>query len=364
MDNLRFPGAAIARSRAARLSGALAIGGGYPLLLALTFLMEVRWSIALACRRSDEGVLEWLDHVNYLAIAEWLCILDIAHRADWSRVTAGRLERMAGLALAIYASVFVAPVSHYLTVLLGVAIAFKFGFARSLRPLSACLALVSLQVLPRKELFGFSLNNLSAVVDAQGAHYLLLFAGYMNDVTGTVVRLRNSAHAIEIAAGCATTGASLRGIGRIWRLLDMAALRPAMAGSVLRRRAGRRGGSGKLASTVRDGDIEAILRLLALWSRRVDRQFLLRASGFFPSQNGRARERRRRRNSQSQIIPKLGRIAQARVQYGGFPGSFDPPAMAWGGLLRDLHRARIADRAGAVFGQRLARSVPAAILRS
>ena len=201
-----FPGAATARRHAARLSDALAIGGGYPLLLALTFLMEVRWSIALALPGSDKGVLAWLDRVNYLPVVEWLCILDIAHRADWSRISAGRLERAAGLALAIYASLFVAPASHYLTVLLGVAIAFKFGFARSLRPPSVCLLLVSLQVLPRKELFGFSLNNLSAVLDAQGAHYLLLFAGYMNDVTGTVVRLQNSAHAIEIAAGCATAG--------------------------------------------------------------------------------------------------------------------------------------------------------------
>ena len=149
------------------------IGGGYPLLLALTFLMEVRWSIALAMPASDEGVLAWLDHVNYLPIVEWLCILDIAHGADWSRVSAGRLERMAGLALAIYASLFVAPASHYLTLLLGVAMAFKFGFARNLRPLSACLLLVSIQNQIGKELFGFSLNNLSAVLDAQGAHYLL-----------------------------------------------------------------------------------------------------------------------------------------------------------------------------------------------
>ena len=205
MDNSRFPGAAIARSRAARLSGVFLIGGGYPLLLTLTFLMEVRWSIALA-PASDGGVLEWLDHVNYLAIAEWLCILDIAHGADWSGVTAGRLERMAGLALAIYASVFVAPVFHYQIVLLGIAVAFKLGFAPNLRPLSACLALVSLQVLPHKEVFGFSFNDLSAIVDAQGAHYLLLFAGYVNDVTGTAVRLRNSSHAIQILGGCATTG--------------------------------------------------------------------------------------------------------------------------------------------------------------
>ena len=205
MDDSRFPGAAIARSRAARLSGVFLIGGGYPLLLTLTFLMEVRWSIALA-PASDGGVLGWLDHVNYLAIAEWLCILDIAHGADWSGVTAGRLERMAGLALAIYASVFVAPVFHYQIVLLGIAVAFKLGFAPNLRPLSACLALVSLQVLPHKEVFGFSFNDLSAIVDAQGAHYLLLFAGYVNDVTGTVVRLRNSSHAIQILGGCATTG--------------------------------------------------------------------------------------------------------------------------------------------------------------
>ena len=109
--------------------------------------MEVRWSIASATPASDDGVLGWLDRVNYLPIAEWLCILDIAHGADWSRVSAGRLERMAGLALAIYASVFVAASSHYLIVLLGVAMALKFGFARNLRPLSVCLLLVSIQVL-------------------------------------------------------------------------------------------------------------------------------------------------------------------------------------------------------------------------
>ncbi len=226
MDVLRFPGAAISRSRAARLLGALAIGGGYPLLLALTFLMEVRWSIALAMPASDEGVLGWLDHVNYLPIAEWLCILDIAHRADWSRVSAGRLERMAGLALAIYAGLFVAPASHYLTLLLGVAMALKFGFARNLRPLSACLLLVSNQNQIGKELFGFSVNNLSAVLDAQGAHYLLLFAGHMNDVTGTVVRLRNSPHAIEILWGCATTFALFEvlaayGVFSIWLRSDL-----------------------------------------------------------------------------------------------------------------------------------------------
>ena len=221
MDNAGLPGVATARDHAARLSGALAIGGGYPLLLALTFLMEVRWSIALAMPASDEGVLGWLDRVNYLPIVEWLCILDIAHRAAWSRVSAGRLERMAGLALAIHASLFVAPASHYLTLLLGVAMALKFGFARNLRSLSACLLLVSFQNQLGKEFFGFSLNNLSAVLDAQGAHYLLLFAGHINDVTGTVVRLRNSPHAIEILWGCATTFALFEvlaayGVFSIW----------------------------------------------------------------------------------------------------------------------------------------------------
>ena len=82
MEDWRFTGAAIAGSRAERLLGALAFGGGYPLLLGLTFLMEVRWSIASALSASDVGVLAWLDHVNYLPIAEWLCILDIAHEAD------------------------------------------------------------------------------------------------------------------------------------------------------------------------------------------------------------------------------------------------------------------------------------------
>jgi hypothetical protein len=221
MEDLRFPGAAIAGSRAERLLGALAFGGGYPLLLALTFLMEARWSIALALQGSDVGVLASLDHVNYLPMAEWLCILDIAYGADWSRVSAGRLERAAGLAVAIYASVFVAPSSHYLTLLLGAAMAVKFGLARNLRPLAACLLLVSIQNQLGKELFGFSLNNLSAVLDAQGAHYLLSIAGYTNDATGTVVRLRNSTHAIEILWGCATTFALFEvlaayGVFSIW----------------------------------------------------------------------------------------------------------------------------------------------------
>jgi hypothetical protein len=221
MDELRFPGVAISWSRAERVLGALAIGGGYPLLIALTFLMEARWSIALALQGSDVGFLESLDHVNYLPMAEWLCILDIAHKADWSRVSAGRLERMAGLALAIYASAFVAPTSHYLTLLLGVGMAFKFGFERNLRPLAACLLLVSVQNQLGKELFGFSVNNLSAVLDAQGTHYLLSIAGYMNDATGTVVRLRNSTHAIEILWGCATTFALFEvmaayGVFSIW----------------------------------------------------------------------------------------------------------------------------------------------------
>jgi exosortase/archaeosortase family protein len=220
MDNERFPVGAI-RRHAASLSDALAIGGGYPLLLTLTFLMEVRWSIALAISASDEGVLAWLDHVNYLPIAEWLCILDIARGADWSRISAGRLEGAAGLALVIYATLFIAPTSHYLVLVLGVAMALKFGFACNLWPLSACLLLVSVQNQLGKGLFGFSLNDLSAAMDAQGAHYLLSFAGYMNDVTGTVVRLRNSAHAIEIRGPCATTFALFEvlaafGVFSIW----------------------------------------------------------------------------------------------------------------------------------------------------
>ena len=206
MDNARVPEATFARKCAAWLSDAFAVGGGYPLLLTLTFLMEVRWSVASALPGSDVGALRGLDHVNYLRIAEWLCILDIARGADWSRTSAGRLERSAGLSLAIYAGVFVAPTSHYLTALLGMAIAFKAGFIPNLRPLSACLLLVNLQVLPRKEFYGLSLNELSTALDALGAHYLLLVAGYMNEATGTVIRLQNSAHAIEIGRGCATVG--------------------------------------------------------------------------------------------------------------------------------------------------------------
>ena len=57
--------------------------------------------------------------------------LYFGHRA-WRRLVGGDRgspERMAGLALAIYASVFVAPVFHYQIVLLGIAVAFKLGFA-------------------------------------------------------------------------------------------------------------------------------------------------------------------------------------------------------------------------------------------
>jgi hypothetical protein len=206
-DNSNTPVVAPPR-RAARGTIAFGLsGGGYPLLLAATFLMDARRLLATAVEKAGAGAnfLGVLDHVNYLVLAEWLCIFEIARAADWTPVRASRVERAAGLAFALYAGFFVAPRSHLLTALLGVAIALKLWSAPSLRRLMAALALVSLQEAPSHDFFGISVNELCAALDASATHYLLLAIGFSNELAGTTIRLAGMRHAIQIVASCATT---------------------------------------------------------------------------------------------------------------------------------------------------------------
>jgi hypothetical protein len=183
--------------------------GGYPLLLVLACLMDVRRVIAVAVARAHEGgVYEVLDELNFLVFAQWFCLLEIARRIDWSRVRATRLETLAGLAFAFCAGFLVTPQSHILTAILGVWIAIKVGLtSRQAWSLAIPLALVSVQDVPSKEFGAYSLSALVVPFDVFGAHSLLSLAGYaVQSIDGSVLRIVGEPHGIKVIPSCATAG--------------------------------------------------------------------------------------------------------------------------------------------------------------
>ncbi len=215
----------------ARAIGAIAFlfaGGGYPLLLALTFFMDARRVFALALYKAGENadLLSLPDHINYLVIAEWLCVIDLARTLDWTSIRAHRFERAAGLAFALYASLFVAPMSHVLTALLGLAIALKLWTNQPLRGLALCIALISLQDAQSHGIFGLSLNGLCASLDAYATHYFLEASGYANELVGNSIRLDGLTHSVGVISSCATTVTLFEvlaafGVFALWQRADI-----------------------------------------------------------------------------------------------------------------------------------------------
>ena len=183
------------------------LGGGYPLLLLLAFAMDFRRIMAVAWAKGGaSGILGAADFINFLTLAEWWCLYEIARPLDWTALRAGRSERLIGLAFAAYALFFVVLQSHVLTVALGFAIAIKLALAGpDFRPLALGLALISVQEVFGKEIFGFSLNEAVAQIDARGAEFLLRTAGFAIERDGTALHQPGVPEVIRVIATCATT---------------------------------------------------------------------------------------------------------------------------------------------------------------
>ena len=183
--------------------------GGYPFLFACAGLMDLRRVIAVALARShDEGVSRIFDELNFLVFAQWYCLFEIARRIDWLGVRASRLEMFAGLAFAFSAGFLVTPQSHILTAILGFWIAIKLArVSRQTWPLAIPLALVSIQDVPSKDFWGYSLSALMVPLDVFGAHSLLSLAGYaVKPIDGSIIRLVGALHGIKVIPSCATAG--------------------------------------------------------------------------------------------------------------------------------------------------------------
>lgn len=190
--------------------------GGYPSLLVFACLMDLRRVLAVAVARAHEGgVSRIVDEVNFLVFAEWFCLLEIARRIDWSGVQATKLERIVGLAFAVYAAFFVTPQSHILTAILGFWIAIKIArVSRQAWSLAIPLALVSIQDLPIKEFWGHSLSSVTIPLDVWGARSLLRLAGFhvAQPIDGAIVRLVEGNHGIQVIASCATPGPAMESL--------------------------------------------------------------------------------------------------------------------------------------------------------
>jgi hypothetical protein len=182
------------------------LGGGYPLLLTLCFAMDLRRILAIAWGKGGGSVLGAADFVNFLTLAEWWCLYEIARPLDWSGLRANRWERLIGLGFAAYALFFVVLQSHVLTIAVGFGMAIKLALSDGkFRPLALGLALISIQEVFGKEIFGFSLNEAVAQFDARGAEFLLSTAGYAIEREGTALHQPGVPEVIRVVATCATT---------------------------------------------------------------------------------------------------------------------------------------------------------------
>lgn len=202
------------RNFSARFEGLFAYGG-YPFLLVCACLMDMRRILAVAAARSHgEGIYAVADGINFLVVAQWFCLFEIARRIDWSGVRATKFERLAGLALAFYAGFLVTPQSHILTAILGVWIAIKVGLtSRQALSLAIPLAMVSVQDVPSKEFGPYSLSGLVVPIDVFGAHSVLRLAGLaVKPIEGNVLRLVGEAHGVKVIASCSTAGAAFEAL--------------------------------------------------------------------------------------------------------------------------------------------------------
>jgi len=180
----------------------LAIASSIPALIVWAFLLDVRRLVAWAEQANCPTLLESFGKIDFLTLAEWLFILALVAKSDFSMIKAGRIERFACAAFTLYAIAFIDPFSH-VHILPCVWLAARLAVARRLWPLCACLLLVSLQRGP-DNVFPAALHSLSILIDAWASHFLLSIGGYANEIHGAVLRLTGSSHAIEIHDGCDT----------------------------------------------------------------------------------------------------------------------------------------------------------------
>jgi exosortase/archaeosortase family protein len=178
------------------------VGGSFPALILYAFLMDARRIGAWAAQANCPTLAESLGKIDFLTLAEWIFILALVAKSDFSAIRLGRFERLVATILTLYAALFIDPLSH-VHIVPCVWLAGRMAIAPRLRPLCACLLLVSLQRLPNN-IFPGGLHAASIWIDAAAAHSLLLTAGYANEIHGALLRLVGSSHAIEIHDGCDT----------------------------------------------------------------------------------------------------------------------------------------------------------------
>ena len=232
--------------------------GGYPLLFVCAGLMDLRRVLAVAVARShDDGVLRIFDEVNFLVFAQWFCLIEIARRIDWSGVRASRLETLAGLTFTFCAGFLVTPQSHIFTAILGFWIAIKLArVSRQTWVLAIPLALVSIQDVPSKEYWGYSLSALMVPFDVFGAHSLLRLAGYaVKPIDGTTVRLVDALHGIKVIPHLFDRRTGVRVRGGLCRVRRVAARSHGQTAGALRPAVARRRDADQLGAARFDGAV-------------------------------------------------------------------------------------------------------------
>lgn len=189
-----------------RFLSLLAVGGGYPILIGATALMDLgREAFRVLGQHPDTRVL--LEGLDYLLLAEWVVILAVARRVDWAGVRATWWERVFGLMVAAWGLLSVAGNTRAPTMAMCGLIAAKFVLQPGARRIGAAIAIVGLQNLPSRLPV---VHLASAHVDALAVHALLTAAGFPNNYHGTVVSLSGATMEIVITEGCATSMVAAR----------------------------------------------------------------------------------------------------------------------------------------------------------
>lgn len=178
------------------------IGSSLPALILYAFLMDARRIAAWAAQANGPTLAESLGKIDFLTLTEWIFILALVAKSNFSAIRLGRFERVITTILVLCAALFIDPFSH-VHIIPCLWLAGRMAVAPRLWPLCACLLLVSLQRLPNN-LFPGGLHAASIFIDAWAAHSLLLIAGYANELQGALLHFVGSPHAIEIHDGCDT----------------------------------------------------------------------------------------------------------------------------------------------------------------
>ena len=185
---------AVARRWAAKLIS-------FSALVFYAFLMDA-WRIAFKAAHGNTPAFSDLANFNFLALVEWIFILALAARSDYSKVAVRRSERFVTAILTLSATAFIDPASH-IHIIPCLWLAARFARARSLWPLCASLLLVSLQGVPSHFISTY-LADVCICLDVWAAHGLLAATGYANEVHGEVLGIIGSSHAVAIYEPCCT----------------------------------------------------------------------------------------------------------------------------------------------------------------